>query len=128
MPTRIIESSKILKPFGYWNTAFEISSGSRTLVTGGISGVKMDGSFDPDIEGQTKQMFQNVIAVLEAAEMTMENVVKLNTFLLDYNEYDRYSKAREPFLGERKPAVTLLVITGLPRPGLKVEVDVIAAA
>lgn len=126
MPTRVIESPKVLKPFGFWNTAFEISSGSRMLITGGISGVKLDGSFDSDIERQTKQMFANVIAVLDEAGMTMENVVKLNTFLVDFSDYERYSKTREEFLGSRKPAVTLLVINGLPRLGLKVEVDLVA--
>lgn len=128
MPTRVIESPKVLKPIGGWNSALEIAKDSRCLITGGVAGVRLDGTFDADIEGQTAQMFQNLIAILEAADMTMDNVVRLSSYLIDIKEYERYSKAREPYIGHRKPAVTLLAINGLPRPGLRVEIEVIAAS
>jgi 2-iminobutanoate/2-iminopropanoate deaminase len=128
MPTRTIESSTVRKPSGSWNSAFEISRDSRLVVTGGVAGFRLDGSFDVDIAEQTKQMFKNLIAILQEADMTMDNVVRLTSYLVDMKNFEAYKIARAPFLGNRRPAATLIAINALPQPGILVEIEVIAAA
>ena len=124
---QMLSSPLMRAPAGPWSSAIEVKPGARYVFTAGLVGVKLDGTFDADIEGQTVQTFRNLLAILDAAGMNMDHVVKLNIYLTDIANQPRYAEARKPFLGDAHPAMTLFEVKGLARPGVLVEVEAVAA-
>jgi 2-iminobutanoate/2-iminopropanoate deaminase len=79
-----------------------------------------------DIEAQTEQVLKNLMAVLKAAKMGPENVVKTTVYLADLADFGRMNEVYGRYLGKEPPARTTLQAAALPK-GAKVEIDVIAA-
>jgi enamine deaminase RidA (YjgF/YER057c/UK114 family) len=117
----------IAPPAATYSHGIEISGQARWLYVAGQVGTRPDGVMPPDLEGQAEQTWRNVMAVLEHAGMGVENLVKVTSFLTRQEDVPAYAKVRDRFLGEFRPATTLLVIQGLARPGWFVEVEAIAA-
>ena len=88
-------------------------------------------SAGPDVESQTKQAFENVRAVVEAAGCSMKDVVRLQTFLTSADDIGGFMKARQEvfatYFGDGVyPPNTLLVVSRLVRPELRVEIEAMA--
>lgn len=78
------------------------------------------------IEEQTRQVLENLNAVLAANGMTMENVVSTNVFLTDMNDFARMNAVYGTCFKEKPPARVTVQVAGLPR-GALVEISAIAA-
>ena len=78
-----------------------------------------------DIESQSKQVFENIKAVLSAENMTFKNVVKSTVFLTDMKEFSRFNRIYEQYFSDHKPARSCVEVSALPK-SVKVEVEVIA--
>ncbi len=82
---------------------------------------------DGDIEAQTRQVFSNLTAALEAAGVGWGHVVKLNYFLRDVLQIAAVRAVRDEFLdGQRYPASTLVEVSSLFRDDVLIEIDAIA--
>jgi 2-iminobutanoate/2-iminopropanoate deaminase len=79
-----------------------------------------------DIEAQTEQVMSNLLAVLKAAKMGADNVVKTTVYLADLADFPRMNEVYARFLGKAPPARSTIQAAALPK-GVKVEIDVIAA-
>jgi len=81
-----------------------------------------------DVVAQTRQVLENVGAILEAAGMSFVNVIKETVYLTDIE--DRYATraVREHFYGPTLPASTLIEISRCVVPDMKIEIDVVAGA
>jgi 2-iminobutanoate/2-iminopropanoate deaminase len=107
---------------------------SQGVIAGGLLFVSGQIAIDPasnqlvpgDIEAQTEQVMKNLLAVLKAAKMGADNVVKTTVFLADLADFPRMNEVYARFLGAAPPARSTIQAAGLPR-GVKVEIDVIAA-
>ena len=107
---------------------------SQGVIAGGLLFVSGQIAIDPasnqlvagDIEAQTEQVMKNLLAVLKAAKMGADNVVKTTVFLADLADFPRMNEVYARFLGKTPPARSTIQAAGLPR-GVKVEIDVIAA-
>jgi enamine deaminase RidA (YjgF/YER057c/UK114 family) len=76
---------------------------------------------------QVAKALDNLTKVLESAGMTMADVVKLTVYTTDVDElFAAYGTATE-FLGNNLPAITLIGVTRLAFPELKVEIEATAA-
>jgi 2-iminobutanoate/2-iminopropanoate deaminase len=115
-------------PPGTYSHGIETAGNARWLHISGQIGRAPDGSIKPDIEGQTEQAWRNLVAVLAAAGMTTKNLVKVTAFLTKPEHTAPYAAVRARFLGEARPASTLLVIQALAQREFLVEVEAIAAA
>jgi len=85
----------------------------------------------PDVEAQTRQVFENVATVVGAAGCTMRDVIRLQTFLVSADDIAGYMAARQEvfpryFPSGVYPPNTLLVISRLVRPEFRVEVEALA--
>ena len=83
---KIIITSDAPAPIGPYNQAVLVGN---TLYTSGqiaMNPTTMELVLD-DIETETKQVMENMKAVLAAAEMTFENVVKTTIFIMDMNDF-----------------------------------------
>lgn len=81
-----------------------------------------------DMRGQAEQVFENIKAVLAEAGGTLDDVVKLNGYMVDMDvNYPAYAEVRSRYLrGDKLPAFTLVEVKSLvPREAL-LEVEAIA--
>jgi len=107
---------------------------SQGVIAGGLLFVSGQIAIDPatnqlvsgDIEAQTEQVMSNLLAVLKAAKMGADNVVKTTVYLSDLADFPRMNEVYARFLGKAPPARSTIQAAGLPK-GVKVEIDVIAA-
>ena len=80
-----------------------------------------------DVDAQTRQVFENLTAALEAAGVGWPDVVKLNYFLRDVSQIEAVRSVRNQFLDTRHlPASTLVEVSGLFRDDVLIEIDAIA--
>lgn len=75
------------------------------------------------IEEETHRTLANIEAIVEAAEATMEDVVKCTVHLSDIKDFDRYNKVYAEYFPGTKPART--TVQSVLAEGIKVEIDCI---
>ena len=91
-----------------------------------ISGQVGDGD---TFEAQMRSALSNLEASLEAAGATMNDVVKMNTYIVDYNPetLEVFRRVRKELMGELKmPASTLVGVEALALPDWMIEIEAIA--
>jgi 2-iminobutanoate/2-iminopropanoate deaminase len=76
---------------------------------------------------QTRQVLDNLCAVLAAEKMTPRNVVRTTVFLQNMADYEIMNEIYSTYFAEGAPARTTVQVSGLPR-GARIEVDAIAVA
>jgi len=81
---------------------------------------------DGGIEGQTHQVFANLIAVTKAAGGGLENLAKLTIFLTDLNDFTVVNKIMATYFSEPYPARATIEVSALPK-GVAVEIEAIMA-
>ena len=122
---KIIITDKAPAPIGPYNQAVLIGD---TLYTSGqiaLNPSTMELVLD-NIETETKQVMENMKAVLEAADMTFENVVKTTIFIMDMNDFTRINSVYGIYFDEKTaPARETVQVAGLPK-GVNVEISMIA--
>ncbi len=84
-------------------------------------GEKVEG----DIEAQARQVFQNLKAVLAAADLTLGDVIKTTVFVSDLNDFARLNAIYEESFGDHKPARSTVQVARLPL-DVDVEIEVVA--
>lgn len=80
---------------------------------------------DDTIEGQAAQIFKNMQAVLEAAEVSLSDVVKTTVFLTSMSDFPVVNPLYAKAFGEHKPARSTVQVAGLPL-SAKIEIECIA--
>lgn len=123
---RIIEPS-IAPPFGAYSHAVEIPPGARIVLLAGQVGCHKDGTVPPEAEQQALLVFKNLKRVLEASQMSVRDIVKLNIFAVSADDLPALRAARDQFLDGSAPAMSLVIVAGLGRPEWKFEIDGVAA-
>jgi 2-iminobutanoate/2-iminopropanoate deaminase len=78
-----------------------------------------------DLESQTIQTLENLKAVVEAAGMSMEQVVEVQVFLADINDFTRFNEIYSGYFPENPPVRAVIEASALPRNAL-VEVKLTA--
>jgi 2-iminobutanoate/2-iminopropanoate deaminase len=76
------------------------------------------------IETQTDQVLKNIAAIIEAAGMSLQDVVKCTCFLKDMNDFVKFNGVYENYFGEILPARETVEVSRLPKDVL-VEVSAI---
>jgi len=77
-----------------------------------------------DIEAQAEQVLKNITAIIEAAGMSLQDVVKCTCFLKDMNDFVRFNGVYEKYFGEILPARETVEVSRLPK-DVRVEVSAI---
>lgn len=78
-----------------------------------------------DVVAQTKRVFGNLSAVLSAAGLTFDNVVKVNVYLTDLADFAAMNEVYAEVFSEPYPARTTVAVAGLPLEA-QVEIELIA--
>ena len=98
-----------------------------TLYVSGQIAVDNAGNIvgEGDCEVQSRQVMANIRAVIKAVGGSMDNVVKITCFLTDVANYPAYSKVRAETFPSNPPASSTVIVAGLVRPELLVEVEAV---
>jgi 2-iminobutanoate/2-iminopropanoate deaminase len=120
----IIETKNAPAPIGPYSQA--IRANGFIFVSGQIpldpaTGAVVQG----DIIDQTRQVMNNLAAILESAGSGLAKIVKTTVFLTDLEHFARFNQVYGEFLGEAKPARATVQVSRLPREVL-LQVDAIA--
>ena len=122
---QIITTNKAPAPIGPYNQA--VLSGN-TLYTSGqiaLNPENMELVLD-DIKTETKQVMENMKAVLVAADMSFENVVKTSIFISDMNNFGQINEVYGSYFDEATaPARETVQVARLPK-NVNVEISMIA--
>ena len=124
-PTKaIISTTKAPAAIGPYSQAIDL--GNMVITSGQLPIDPATGAFPDGIQAQTKQSLTNVKAILEAASLTMDNVVKTTVFLSDMNNFGAMNEVYATFFTEGSyPARSAVEVARLPKDAL-VEIEVIA--
>jgi len=79
-----------------------------------------------DVAAQARQVFLNMKLVLDAAGAGFADILKVTVYLLDVNDRRRINPVRQEFFGAARPASTLIGVSELAIPGMKVEIEAVA--
>jgi 2-iminobutanoate/2-iminopropanoate deaminase/2-aminomuconate deaminase len=80
-----------------------------------------------DIREQTRRVMENLKLVLDASGATFRNVVKVTKFLTRMEEQDDVWAVMQEYFGDHLPTSTTVEVSGLVVPGLRLEVEMLAA-
>ncbi|MES2031335.1 MAG: RidA family protein [Pseudomonadota bacterium] len=119
-----------------------ISTGSPFEKTAGYSRAVVDGDFvfvagttgydyttmtlPADITAQAQNCFKTIGATLTDAGFAMADIVRATYYITDARDADAVFAVCGEHLGEIRPAATLLVVAGLYKPEMKIEIEVTA--
>lgn len=124
---KILFTDKAPAPIGPYNQA--VLSGNTLYTSGQIAINPATGDLVLDsIEIETKQVMENMKAVLESAGMTFENVVKSTIFISNMNDFAAINGVYGSYFNEKTaPARETVQVTCLPK-NVNVEISMIAVA
>ncbi|MCU4189373.1 RidA family protein [Flavobacterium sp. HXWNR29] len=122
---KIIYTKNAPAPIGPYNQAILVGN---TLYTSGqiaLNPLTMELVLD-DIEIETKQVMENMKAVLAAADMTFENVIKTSIFIMNMNDFTRINSIYGSYFDEATaPARETVQVACLPK-NVNIEISMIA--
>ncbi|HAJ33548.1 MAG TPA: reactive intermediate/imine deaminase [Candidatus Atribacteria bacterium] len=120
----IINSKKIPPAIGPYSPAVKV--GKMLFISGQLP-------IDPEkgdivrggIQEQTKQVLENLIALLDMYSVTLKNIVKTTVFLKDMNDFSKFNQIYAEYFKEEFPARSCIEVACLPKDAA-VEIEAIA--
>ena len=112
---------------GDWVHAMEVRGAARMLFVSGTMGLRPDFTAPPTLEEQLDCVWSNLRAILTSAGMTVDNIVRLTSYLRDGSYAEANAQARIAALGDRRIPTTAIVVQTL-QPDWLIELEIIAAA
>ncbi len=115
----------LAEPISHFTDA--VRAGNLLFVSG-IVPVDSEGALvgGDDVVAQTRQVFENMRAILAAAGCGFEDVVKVTVFLTNVDDRPLINPVRQEVFGSARPASTLVEVSRLVVPGAKVEIEAVA--
>ena len=114
-------------PSGGYSQSVEVRDAQRLLFISGQVPVDAAGDVPDGFRAQAQQVWANVLAQLDAAGMTVSNLVKVTTFLASREHAALNGAIRREVLGAHAPALTVVIATIYAEEWL-LEIEAIAAA
>ena len=112
---------------GDWAHAVEVREPQRIVYLAGTMGLDLDGTPGATLDEQLELVWSNIRRILAEADMTVDNIVRVTSYLRDVAFAEANGKARVAALGGRIIPTTAIVVQTLD-PDWLVELEVIAAA
>jgi enamine deaminase RidA (YjgF/YER057c/UK114 family) len=124
MPRRLISTgSPLEKTVGY----------SRAVIDGDFAFVAGTTGYDyttmtmpTDVTSQSRNCFKTIEAALQEGGFAMADIIRATYYVTDAGYIHAHFAVCGEILGDIRPAATLLIVTGLARPEMKVEIEVTA--
>jgi reactive intermediate/imine deaminase len=119
----------VAAPIGTYSQAVRVETGDAVWIS--ISGqiaIDREGNLvgPGDMRAQTRQVFENLNAILEAHGATFADVVKIGTYLTRLDDLAGMREVRGEYLTAEPPASTSVQVVALVVPDAMIEVDLLA--
>ena len=123
--TQIIFTEKAPKAIGPYSQGVQV--GDLLFLSGQIPVDPSTGEVvKHDIVIQTNQVMENIKAILESQQLSVQNIAKTTIFLQDMNQFTLVNEEYSKHLGDHRPARSTVEVSRLPKDVL-VEIEVIAS-
>lgn len=123
---KIVETKNAPAPIGPYSQA--VQAGNLLFVSGQIAKDPVSGAMkNATITDEVTQVMNNVKAILEAAGLGLDNIVKTTIYLTDINDFKQVNEVYGSFFTGNYPARETVQVSNLPA-NAKIEISVIAVA
>lgn len=96
------------------------------LYSSGQIALELNGEMvENDIKKQTRKIFSNIEAILKDNHLSFDDVIKINIFLTDMNDFGVVNVIMAEVFGDHKPVRSTVEVAGLPKNAM-IEMDIIA--
>jgi 2-iminobutanoate/2-iminopropanoate deaminase len=121
---KIINSTNAPDPIGPYNQSVQFGN---LLFTSGQIALDLEGSLiNNDIESETKQVFKNLKAILNEAQLTFDDVIKVSIFIKDMSDFEKINAVYATyFTSDEAPARETVQVAKLPK-NVNIEISLIA--
>ena len=119
--------ANIAKAIGGYSQAIEIKNAGRLLFISGQIAELPSGEVPDAFEAQCELIWKNIKELLAAGGMDFSNLIKINTYLTHPDQATVNSSIRNKYLGDHRPALTVVVVQTLSKKWL-LEIDAIATS
>lgn len=124
MSTQIIQTPDAPQAIGTYSQAVRVSGGDTVYLSGQIGLDATTMQMVNGIEAQIQQVFLNLRAVATASGGNLNNIVKLNIFLTDLENFALVNEIMASYFTQPYPARAAIGVKALPR-GALVEMDAV---
>jgi 2-iminobutanoate/2-iminopropanoate deaminase len=121
----LLNTNEAPQAIGPYSQAVKVNG--LIYTSGQIALTSKDKMCKNDIKEQTRQVFNNIKAILENAQSNLDNVVKVNIYLTSMKDFGIVNVIMAEIFGEHKPARSTIEVNALPKNAM-IEIDVIAVA
>ena len=128
MTKRQIRTDNVREPMGHFSQAIEVDAKGKLVFISGMTARRADGSIAAvgDIEGQTRQVCENIKAAVEAAGGTMDDICRVDVYVRNIEHFDKIHKVRREYFKSPPPASTMVEVTKMVSPDYLIEINAIA--
>lgn len=107
---------------------------SHIARAGGFISISATAGVDPktqalagnDVESQTRQIIESFSTMLQTVNSDLDHIMHVTVFLLDMNDFALMNSAYASAMGDARPARTVVAVSGLPKPGARVTMNLTA--
>jgi 2-iminobutanoate/2-iminopropanoate deaminase len=125
MPLKPVTSDRLAKPVGPFSPA--VRDGDRVYTSGQVAQDPATGKLiQGSVAAQTEQIFHNLKVILEAADKTLADVVKVNVYLTEIRDFAAMNEVYAKHFIAPYPARTTIAVAALPLSAV-VEIEMIAS-
>lgn len=117
----------VAPPVGSYSHLTIVPRDKDILVLAGQVGTDPEGNVPADVNDQLRNALLNVTRILNSEGVTSDGIVKINLWLTEEIDRDRFIEMWNEFHGGQPPSTTLAYVSALAQPAFKVEVEAWAA-
>ena len=129
MPKEIVHSDKLSKPIGVFSQAIKVPAKGHLIFVSGLTARDPLGNVvgRGDVRAQTRQVLENLRAILAEAGATLEDVVKVTVFIRNMErDFKPIHEVRAEFFPKNPPASTMVEVSRLVDPDHLIEIEAVA--
>ncbi len=120
---QLLNPKTISAPNGTYSHGVLVTEGSKFLAISGQVAIKSDGTVPNSLIEQCEVVWKNIIAILEASDMSIKNLIKINSYLTSPEQIKNFVGIRAKYLQGHCPASTLVVVSALADPRFLIEIE-----
>jgi 2-iminobutanoate/2-iminopropanoate deaminase len=123
---REIRAQGLSQPVSHYTDAVQFNN---LLFISGVAPFDAHGRLvaPGDVVAQTRQIFENMKQILAGAGIGFSEILRVTVYLTDVKDRSLINPIRQEYFGSTRPASTLIGVSELIVPGMKVEIEAIAA-
>ncbi len=128
MSKQEIVSLELAEPNGHFAQATSAPASGTLVFISGMTARTRDGGIAGvgDVAEQTHQVCKNLKAAVEAANGTLDDIVRVDVFVQDIRHFDEIHEVRRQYFTGIAPASTMVEVSKFVRPEYLIEINAIA--